>query len=274
MENICCPQPGVTANILAQAWCRVRHDVAQLRPRWLVSSLWPVTGCLPENESERPQGQNCVSGTEENVPGYFKAWSCTSCPWPAICRDKQGSPKERAVLQTNVVTLQESLSDCKEKGTKGLTCAHDEWSTESPRWWQQPVCYVTAEPGEAAPGGYECVHAQTHTHTDIHMFTHMRTWRYTLTHPYADMYTFPYAHVLYTHPYSCPHLDTCTCPYTQIVRNIHIHTHTYSHRCVPTFIHMHLLYAHSHTYPHVHSHTQDAQIHTTVHISTHKYILI
>lgn len=29
-----------------------RHGAAQLRPRRLVSSLWPVTGCLPEHESE------------------------------------------------------------------------------------------------------------------------------------------------------------------------------------------------------------------------------
>lgn len=118
LENICCPQPGVTANIPARARRRVP---------WCGTAATMLVGlrlaacpgvCLRMNL--RGHRARLVSGGQGSV--------CTAILKPEAVHLVHGLSLTRTnrahlrkdILQTNLVTLQELLSDGKERGTKGF----------------------------------------------------------------------------------------------------------------------------------------------------------
>lgn len=128
LEGICCPQPGVTANIPVLPSVRVRRDVAQLWPLGLVSHR-RLSQYVYLRMNVRSHRARIVLWAEEIVPSYFKAQGWTTCPRPTGHTDKQGLPKEQDLFQTDAATLKELLSDGK-KGDRSIS--HD-------LWWINPI---------------------------------------------------------------------------------------------------------------------------------------
>lgn len=168
------------------------HGVAQLWPRWLVFGLQPVTGCLPENESERPQGCSCVWRTEENVHSYFKARGCTSCSRPAAHKNKQDSPKERTFSKQIPLHFKSCFQTEKKGGQKGFTCAYGKGSSQLLRKNPVPAhsCHCKSSLERELGTHRAQLLLYAHTHTQIFTQNHVYTFMLTFTHTQYSIHTY------------------------------------------------------------------------------------
>lgn len=139
---------------------------------------------------------------------YFKAESCTSCPWPAAHKDKQGSPNEGTFSKQNPLHFK-SCFQTEKKGDKRVLHA---------RMVKRAHNYE----GRGQPPAHSChcgdsLRRESGGDIQVHTHIHVHTLPYRYSHSHADVFTFTLTHAhKYTHSYVLSYTYTVTHRHTNL----------------------------------------------------------
>lgn len=220
-----------------------RHGVAQLWPLRLVSGLWPVTGCLPENECESHRASLASRGQREPCTAILKQRAVHLVHGLPLTRTNRAhltrghSPNKPRYTSRVAFRL-------KRKGDKRVLHAPTVKTAHNSGGRGQPPAHSChcGDSFETELGGGAQVHIHVHVHTLQHRYTHH----------YAEVFTF-----------ACTHRDTNTHIHTNICTKshtfMHVHCHTCAHKCKHTY--MVDMNRNKHTLTHACSHTQTTHQH-------------